>query len=289
MPRRHPDWLKTPIPGGPTYQTITTLLKSANLHTICHEAKCPNLAECYAAGTAVFLILGDTCTRHCRYCHVHHGTPTPLDPTEPTNVATAVKTLSLTHAVITSVTRDNLPDGGAQHFATTITAIRERNPLTTIEALIPDLQGNITHLTTILDANPDILNHNIETVQPLFPTIRPQGNYTTSLTLLKTTKTIAPTITTKSGLMIGLGETTAQIHHTLHDLNTANIDILTIGQYLQPTTHHEPIHHYYTPTEFHALKTYAHTLGIHTIEAGPLVRSSYHAHQTYTHARKATP
>ena len=289
MTRRHPDWLKVPIPGGDSYASIKTMLRQAKLHTICEEAKCPNIAECFGAGTAVFLILGDTCTRDCRYCNVHHGTPQPPNPREPHDVAASIHTLHLTYAVITSVTRDDLPDGGARHFHDTIHAIHTQNPTCTIEALIPDFQGDHHALHTVLTAHPHVLNHNIEVVKDLFPHIRPHGDYTTSLHLLTHAKTIDPTITTKSGLMIGLGETTDQIHQTLHDLRAANVDILTIGQYLQPTHNHEPIHRYYTPQEFQELKTHALTLGFHDVEAGPLVRSSYHAHQAYHNAHKETP
>jgi lipoic acid synthetase len=288
MPRRHPDWLKVHHGTGPTYTHHKTLQRTSHLHTICEEAKCPNITECFETGTAVFLILGDTCTRGCRYCHVTQAPPHPPDPTEPQHVADSIKTLNLTHAVITSVTRDDLPDGGATHIAHTITAIRNTTPDCTIEALIPDLQGNTTALHTILQAQPDILNHNIEVVKPLFPTIRPHGNYTTSLTLLTTAKTLDPTLTTKSGIMVGLGETNDQLHQAFHDLNTANVDILTIGQYLQPTTHHEPVHRYYTPQEFQDLRTYALTLGFKAVEAGPLVRSSYHAQTAYHHSQQQT-
>jgi len=283
MPRRHPDWLKVHHGTGPTYTHLKTLLRTSHLHTICEEAKCPNIAECFETGTAVFLILGDTCTRHCHYCHVKTGTPQPPDPDEPTKVASSIHVLQLTYAVITSVTRDDLPDGGAHHFADTITTIRHHNPDCAIEVLIPDFHGDTTALTTVVNAHPDVINHNIEVVQPLFPAIRPQGDYTRSLTLLRTIKTLDPHLLTKSGLMVGLGETEPQIHQTLHDLRTAQVDFLTIGQYLQPTKHHEPIHRYYTPEEFNTLRAWALAQGFTHVESGPLVRSSYHAH-TALHA-----
>ncbi len=285
MARRHPDWLKVHIGTGDSYIRLKTQLRDANLHTICEEAKCPNIAECFNAGTAVFLILGDVCTRHCAYCHVRHGTPQPLNPHEPDEIAASVQKLRLTYVVITSVTRDDLPNGGAQAFADTIHAIRRINPGCAIEVLIPDFHGNTTALATVVDTKPEVVNHNIEVVAALFPRIRPGGDYTRSLTLLKTVKTLNPQLTTKSGLMVGLGETEAQIQQTFRDLRGAQVDFLTIGQYLQPTAQHEPIHRYYTPAEFDSLRTQALAEGFLHVESGPLVRSSYHASTAFTATR----
>jgi len=277
MARRHPDWLKVRIGTGDTYAHIKTMLRDANLHTICEEAKCPNIAECFGSGTAVFLILGDVCTRHCAYCSVRHGTPRPLAPRESEEVAASVQKLGLSYVVITSVTRDDLPDGGATVFADTIHAIRRINPNCAIEVLIPDFHGNASSVATVVNAKPEVVNHNIEVVQALFPSIRPGGDYTRSLTLLKLVKTYNPRLTTKSGLMVGLGETEDQIQQTFRDLRAAHVDFLTIGQYLQPTKQHEPIHRYYTPAEFDNLRAQALAEGFRHVESGPLVRSSYHA------------
>jgi lipoic acid synthetase len=275
--RRHPDWLKVRIGGGDNYSKVKTLLRSTKLHTICEEAKCPNIAECFGSGTAVFLLLGTICTRNCRYCNVTHGMPKPLQSTEPKDVAGSVKTLGLKYVVLTSVTRDDLPDGGAHVFQETIEEIRQINPDCHIEVLIPDFQGDTTALQTIINAAPDVINHNIEVVKHLFPLLRPQGDYQRSLQVLKTVKTQAQDIPSKSGLMIGLGESTSEIHTTLHDLRNAQVDFVTIGQYLQPTIHHAMIKKYYTPHEFAELKTFAEELGFTHVESGPLVRSSYHA------------
>ena len=279
--RRHPDWLKVRIGGGENYSKIKTLLRTAKLHTICEEAKCPNIAECFGNGTAVFLILGNICTRNCRYCHVPHGTAGPLNPDEPRDIAESVSTLGLKYVVVTSVTRDDLPDGGASVFHKTIQAIRQGNPGCRIEVLIPDFQGNVTALQQVIDAAPDVINHNIEVVEELFPFIRPQGSYQRSLQVLKIIKTNAGDIPTKSGFMVGLGEETEQIHATLHDLRTAGVDFLTMGQYLQPTRNHAMVHKYYTPDEFSELKTTALQMGFSHVESGPLVRSSYHAQNAF--------
>jgi lipoyl synthase len=279
--RRHPDWLKVNIGGGETYQQVKTLLRSSKLHTICEEAKCPNIAECFGSGTAVFLILGNTCTRSCRYCAVNHGTPSPVNQDEPKDIAESVKTLGLKYVVITSVTRDDLPDGGAQMFSETIKEIRQMNPSVYIEVLIPDFQGKTTALQQVIDAAPDVLNHNIEVVEELFPKIRPQGNYTRSLSILKTIKNLNKNMKTKSGFMIGLGETREQIITTLKDLRNVDVDFLTIGQYLQPTKKHFDIEKYYTPDEFSEFRDTALGLGFTHVESGPLVRSSYHAEKAF--------
>jgi lipoic acid synthetase len=275
--RRHPDWLKVRIGGGENYSKVKTLLRSAKLHTICEEAKCPNITECFGSGTAVFLILGNICTRNCRYCNVTHGTPGPLNDDEPSDIAESVKTLGLKYVVVTSVTRDDLIDGGASVFYKTVRAIRRVNPECHIEVLIPDFKGYEAAIQKVIDAKPDVINHNIEVVEDLFPLIRPQGNYLRSIELLKTLKMNEKDIRVKSGLMVGLGESTEQILATLHDLRTAGVDFLTLGQYLQPTRNHAVVKKYYPPEEFLQLRTTALQLGFAHVESGPLVRSSYHA------------
>ena len=277
MMRRHPDWLKVRIGEGENYSKVKTLLRSAKLHTICEEAKCPNIAECFGNGTAVFLILGNVCTRDCRYCNVTHGTPSPVNRNEPRDIAESVKTLGLRYVVITSVTRDDLKDGGASVFYETVQEIRRVNDTCKIEVLIPDFRGDQIAIQKVVDAAPNVINHNIEVVEDLFPQIRPKGNYRQSLEVLKKIKTKEKTIPTKSGLMVGLGETTEQILTTLHDLRDVDVDFLTIGQYLQPTRNHAEVKKYYLPEEFVELKTAALRLGFLHVEAGPLVRSSYHA------------
>jgi lipoic acid synthetase len=275
--RRHPDWLKVRIGGGENYSKVKTLLRSAKLHTICEEARCPNIAECFGSGTAVFLILGNVCTRDCRYCNVTHGTPGPLNRNEPRDIAESVKTLGLKYIVITSVTRDDLKDGGANVFFETVQEIRRMNDACKIEVLIPDFRGDEAAIQKIVDVAPDVMNHNIEVVEGLFPDIRPQGNYQRSLKVLKTIKTKNRKIPTKSGFMVGLGENTEQILATMHHLKDADVDFLTIGQYLQPTRNHAEVKKYYPPQEFVELKSTALQLGFLHVEAGPLVRSSYHA------------
>ncbi len=275
--RRHPDWLKVKIGGGENFAKIKSMLRSAKLHTICEEAKCPNIAECFGCGTAVFLVLGDTCTRNCRYCNVKHGTPLPLNPNEPKDVADSVKKLDLKYAVITSVTRDDLKDGGASVFYEVVKEIKKLNSSCRVEVLIPDFKGDEKALQTVIDAKPDVINHNIEVVEKLFPEIRPQGNYKTSLELLKNIKKINKNMTTKSGFMLGLGESKEQIIKTMQDLRKASVDFLTIGQYLQPTREHFDIKKYYTPEEFNEFEKIAMDLGFAHVESGPLVRSSYHA------------
>jgi lipoic acid synthetase len=275
--RRHPDWLKVKIGGGENFAKIKFMLRSAKLHTICEEAKCPNIAECFGCGTAVFLILGDTCTRNCRYCNVRHGTPLPLNSNEPKDVAESVKKLGLKYAVITSVTRDDLKDGGASFFYEAVKEIKKLSNNCRVEVLIPDFKGNKEALQTVIDAKPDVINHNIEVVEKLFPEIRPQGNYKMSLELLKNIKKINKNMTTKSGFMLGLGESKEQIINTMQDLRKVSVDFLTIGQYLQPTREHFDIKKYYTPEEFNKFKKIAMDLGFAHVESGPLVRSSYHA------------
>jgi lipoic acid synthetase len=279
--RRHPDWLKVRIGSGENYSKVKNLLRSAKLHTICEEAKCPNIAECFGGGTAVFLILGNICTRNCRYCNVTHGQPNTLNVQEPHNIAESVQALNLKYVVITSVTRDDLPDGGAGVFYDTVQEIRRLNKGCKIEVLIPDFQADEEAIQKIVDAVPNVINHNIEVVEELFPLIRPQGDYQRSLDVLKKIKIKTKRIPTKSGLMVGLGETTEQIHATLRDLKNADVDFLTIGQYLQPTRNHTEVKKYYTPEEFLQLKNAALNIGFAHVESGPLVRSSYHAQNVF--------
>jgi lipoic acid synthetase len=277
MMRRHPDWLKVRIGGGENFSKVKTILRSAKLHTICEEARCPNIAECFGCGTAVFLILGNVCTRNCQYCNVTHGEPGPLNKNEPQDIAESVKTLGLKYVVVTSVTRDDLKDGGANIFYKTVREISRLNDACKIEVLIPDFRGDAAAVQKVVDAAPDVINHNIEVVEKLFPLIRPQGDYRRSLGVLKTIKIMDRRIPTKSGFMVGLGETNEQILQTMRDLRTAEIDFLTIGQYLQPTRNHAQVKKYYTPEEFVELKKTALQLGFSHVESGPLVRSSYHA------------
>ena len=275
--RRHPDWLKVKISGGETYVKMKSLLRNTKLHTICEEAKCPNIAECFGCGTAVFLILGDICTRNCKYCNVKHGEPLTLDSNEPKDVAESVKELDLKYVVITSVTRDDLEDGGASVFYNTVNEVKTLNKNCKIEVLIPDFKGKIESLKKVIDSNPDVINHNIEVVQELFPKIRPEGNYEISLKLLRNIKSINKNLKTKSGFMIGIGENKDQILETMNDLRDVNVDFLTIGQYLQPTRSHAEIKKYYTPREFEKLQRIGLEIGFKHVESGPLVRSSYHA------------
>ena len=275
--RRHPDWLKVKIGGGETYVKMKSLLRNAKLHTICEEAKCPNIAECFGCGTAVFLILGDICTRNCKYCNVQHGEPVSLNSNEPKDVAESVKELDLKYVVITSVTRDDLEDGGASVFYNTVNEVKNLNKNCKIEVLIPDFKGKIESLKKVIDSNPDVINHNIEVVQELFPKIRPEGNYKISLKLLENIKRINKNVKTKSGFMVGIGENKDQILKTMNDLRDANVNFLTIGQYLQPTRSHAEIKKYYTPKEFEELQKIGLDMGFKHVESGPLVRSSYHA------------
>ena len=272
---RLPSWFKVKIRQGPDYKDIRSTMDRLGLHTICEEARCPNVWECWNARTATFLILGDICTRRCHYCAVTTGRPLALDREEPSRVAQAVQALGLRHAVITSVNRDELEDGGAEVFAETIRQIRHVLATCTIEVLVPDFEGNAEALEAVVKERPEILNHNIETVRRLFPSIRPQGKYDRSLELLDRAKHLGAR--TKSGLIVGMGETVEEVREVMHDLRAADCDIMTIGQYLQPTTHHLPVDRFYHPDEFAALKEEGMTLGFSHVESGPLVRSSYHA------------
>lgn len=273
--RRLPSWFKVEAKTGPDYFDIRRTIERLKLHTICEEARCPNRWECWNARTATFLILGDICTRRCHYCSVETGRPLSVDHEEPQRVAEAVCALSLRHAVITSVNRDELPDGGAAIFAETIRAIRRLNPACTIEVLIPDFEGNEQALSAICSENPEIVNHNIETVPRLFPALRPQGKYQRSVSLLRQAKEQG--MTTKSGLILGMGETSDEARAVMRDLRKVNCDIVTIGQYLQPTRNHLPVARYYDPSEFQKLKEEGMAMGFTRVESGPLVRSSYRA------------
>ena len=275
--RRLPSWFKIEAKTNPDYLSIKQTVDRLNLHTICEEARCPNRWECWNARTATFLILGDICTRRCHYCSVETGRPHAVDYDEPQRVAEAVRALGLRHAVITSVNRDELAEGGATIFAETIRLTRRVKPDCTIEVLIPDFEGNEVALAIVCNEKPEILNHNIETVPRLFPSLRPQGKYLRSLELLDRAKQRG--MKTKSGLIVGMSETLDEVRAVLHDLRTVNCDIVTIGQYLQPTRQHVPVAHFYEPAEFARLKTEGLAMGFTHVESGPLVRSSYHAEQ----------
>ena len=277
MPRRHPDWIKVKAPGNPNYLRLKRILREKNLHTVCEEARCPNIGECWGNKTATFLILGDTCTRGCRFCAIEKGKPVALDPEEPRNVALVVKDLGLDHIVVTSVNRDDLPDGGAAHFAKTVFWIKTLNPQIRVELLIPDFEGNLQALKTVVESGIEILNHNIETVPRLYGKVRPGHTYECSVNILKTAKTMRPEVLTKTGMMLGVGETRDEVMATLHDLRENDVDIVTLGQYLQPSPKLLKVERYLHPEEFKEFKTAADKLGFRHVESGPLVRSSYHA------------
>ena len=276
MRERLPEYLKRPIIDTDKTRTVRKILKANCLNTVCENARCPNKNECYTKHTATFLIMGGVCTRNCKYCNISCQKPEPLDVDEPKHIAKAVKDLGLKYAVITSVTRDDLPDGGAEHFAKCIEEIRKISPDTKIEILTPDFKGNIESLNTIIKAHPDVFNHNIEAVRGIFNTVRPQGNYDVSLSVLKYIKENSD-IKTKSGLIIGLGENFEQIKETFEDLYNVGCDILTVGQYIQPSKEHYPVGKYYKPEEYEELKKLATSVGIKHSQIGPLVRSSYNA------------
>ena len=275
---RKPDWLKIKLTTGEHYKELKSMMRGKTLHTVCEEAKCPNIHECWANRTATFMILGDICTRACRFCAVKTGLPTELDLQEPERVAEAAEQMGLRHVVVTSVARDDLKDGGASIFAETIRAIRRRLPLAGIEVLIPDFQGDEAALRTVLEAEPNILNHNVETVERMSDRVRSKAKYGRSLELLQRSKKIRPSIPTKSSIMIGVGETWDEIVQTMDDLRAVDCDILTIGQYLQPSPSHLAVKQYYTPEQFAELKRDGMKRGFRHVESGPLVRSSYHAH-----------
>jgi lipoic acid synthetase len=272
-----PAWLRRRLPSGPDYESVRTLLKENHLHTVCQEARCPNQWECFSARTATFLIMGPSCTRNCRFCAVYHGPVHPLDSNEPLRVAETALQLGLTYVVITSVTRDDLSDGGARHFAEVIRAVRKRMPEAGIEVLIPDFQGNPEALKIVLDANPDVLNHNMETIPRLYPLVRPEAVYERSLSLIRQAGRAGPRIRIKSGLMLGMGETPDEVRRTLKDLRQADCRILTLGQYLQPSSDHLPVERFIPPDEFDAWKLEALAMGFSQAASGPFVRSSYHA------------
>ena len=274
---RRPEWLKVRLPSGPNFRDLVGIMRTQALHTVCEEARCPNIGDCWERRTATFLILGNVCTRHCAYCAIAHGLPTELDLEEPERIAAAVAAMGLRHAVITSVDRDDLKDGGAAMFARTIRLIRERLARCTVEVLIPDFKGDPEALRAVLAAQPDILNHNIETVVRLHRAVRSGGNYRRSLELLERAKAGGTRWLTKSGMMVGLGETGDEVRETMRDLRAVGCDILTIGQYLSPGKDYVPIARYYHPEEFAALKAEGLAMGFRHVESGPLVRSSYHA------------
>ena len=274
-----PEWLKVRAPGSENYLRLRGIMRGLKLNTVCEDAHCPNIGECWHHGTATFMILGDVCTRACSYCAVAHGKPTTLDIDEPRRVAEAVKAMALKYAVVTSVDRDDLPDGGARIFADTIREIRAMTPDTRVEVLIPDFKGEAAPLHAVLDARPDVLNHNTETVPRLYRMARSGGKYSRTLELLDRARQYAPDIPTKTGLMVGLGEEHDELVQVFRDLREAGVSILTIGQYLRPSPGHAVMTRYYHPDEFAALKRIALGLGFVHVEAGPLVRSSYHAHE----------
>jgi len=279
--KRKPPWLRKSLPKGAEHQTVRKLLRENRLHTVCEEALCPNIWECFSRGTATFLIMGSLCTRGCRFCAMSRGKPAPLDSEEPSRVAGAARQLDLTYVVVTSVTRDDLPDGGASFFADTITKIREDVPGARVEVLIPDFQGDAQALASVIRAHPDVLNHNVETVPRLYPVARPDSSYRRSLALLERVKKDVPEIPVKSGIMLGLGETAKEIRQTLRDLADAGCDILTMGQYLQPSKKNLAVERFVHPDEFDDWRVTALEMGFSGVVSGPLVRSSYRAGELY--------
>ena len=282
-----PHWLKRKLPSGPQYERIRHLIKEQCLSTVCQEAMCPNQFECFGKGAATFMILGDHCSRNCRFCAVAHGPQGMPDPDEPRRVAEAVRTMGLSYCVITSVTRDDLADGGAAHFRETICSIGEVNPTPLIEVLIPDFQGNAKSLDTVLQARPDVLNHNLETVASLYATVRPQADYGQSLELLRQSKRIAPDIVTKCGIMVGLGESRGELLQLMRDLRAVGCDILTIGQYLQPSKQHLPVVRYVPPEEFVQLEQEALAMRFGAVASAPFVRSSYQAESLFRRVKES--
>ncbi len=274
-PQKRPQWLKVRAPGGENYTRIKGMMRSKSLHTVCEEAHCPNIGECWRHGTATFMILGDTCTRSCGFCAVKTGKPYFKNPNELMEVADSVKQMGVNHAVVTSVNRDELADGGAAHWAETIRKIREVNPGTTVEVLIPDFKGDLDALQLVIDAAPDILNHNVETIPRLYKTVRPQAKYERSLLVLEESKKRG--MRTKSGIMVGIGEKKEEVLEVMKDLVKIKVDILTIGQYLQPSQDHLPVDRFVHPDEFAEYKKLGLEMGFDYVESGPLVRSSYHA------------
>ncbi len=287
IPERKPGWLKVRAPGGPNYIRLKQMMRDMNLHTVCEEAHCPNVGECWEHGTATFMILGDVCTRNCAYCAVSHGRPPAYDIAEPSRVGDAVAELNLRHAVITSVDRDDLPDFGAYIFAETIRQIKQRLPDCSVEVLVPDFQGSRDSIATVLEAQPDIYNHNTETVPRLYKKCRPGGRYARVMQIFKTAKEIAPNIPTKTGIILGMGETIEEVEVVMRDLRDCEVDILTLGQYLRPSESHIPLDRYVTPAEFAHLRDVGMEMGFRHVESGPLVRSSYHAWEQVQAARSS--
>jgi len=282
---RRPSWLKVDASWGPNYRRVKSLLSRLDLHTVCQEANCPNVSHCFEQGTATFLILGDTCTRGCEFCDVKRGVPSPVDEAEPLRVARAIKDLGLSYAVITSVTRDDLPDGGAGIFAETVREIKGLVPDCRVEVLVPDFGGSVESLTMVLDAKPDVLNHNLETVRSLYPKVRKGADYDRSLEIFANAKRIDANVLRKSGIMVGLGESWEETLDLLRDLRQVDCQLLTIGQYLSPSSEHLAIEKFYHPDEFAQLKKLGEAMGFAHVESGPLVRSSYHAKEQVEHIR----
>ena len=276
-----PRWLRKSLPRGAEFRALRKLIKKSRLHTVCEEALCPNIGECFSRGTATFLIMGSVCTRGCRFCAISHGRPDPPDPEEPSRIADAARDMGLDYLVVTSVTRDDLPDGGASFFAETITRIHEEIPKVRVEALIPDFQGDRQALASVIRVRPDVLNHNIETVPRLYPVARPDASYPRSLALLEGVKKEAPGMPVKSGIMLGLGETSKEVTQTLRDLVSVGCDILTLGQYLQPSERNLPVERFVHPDEFDEWRVEALDMGFSGVVSGPLVRSSYRAGELY--------
>ncbi len=281
---RLPDWLKVKAPGSPRYIELKQVMRSQSLHTVCEEAHCPNIGECWGRGTATFMILGDICTRSCRYCAVTSGRPAGLDLQEPARLAQTVSEMGLDYCVITSVNRDDLPDGGSFIFASCIRNIREQAPNCRVEVLIPDFAGSWEALQKVLEAGPDVLNHNIESTRRVFPVVRPKGDYRLSLDLLAKSKQLAPGIATKSGIIVGMGESSEEVLQTMADLREVDCDLLTVGQYLRPSRKHLPIDRFYTPSEFEQFREQGESMGFKHVASGPLVRSSYHADEQHAAA-----
>ena len=277
LPDRKPSWLKVKAPGGQNYLRLKNLMRDLDLHTVCEEAHCPNVGECWEHGTATFMILGDVCTRNCAYCAVAHGRPPTFDPAEPSRVAQAAAEMNLQHVVLTSVDRDDLPDFGAWAFAETVREIKAAVPGCSVEVLVPDFQGHESSIATVLEASPDIYNHNTETVPRLYKKCRPGGRYDRVMEIFRTSKRLAPNIPTKTGMILGMGETIEEVKVVMHDLRDVDVDILTLGQYLRPSADHLPIDRYVTPAEFAHLRHVGMEMGFRHVESGPLVRSSYHA------------
>jgi len=277
LPERKPSWLKVKAPGGPNYLRLKQMMRELDLHSVCEEAHCPNVGECWEHGTATFMILGDVCTRNCAYCAVAHGKPPKYDISEPDRVAEAIAQMNLQHAVITSVDRDDLPDFGAYIFAETIRQIHMRVPGCSVEVLVPDFQGNVDSIRTVLEAQPEIYNHNTETVPRLYKKARPGGRYARVMEIFRTAKRIAPDIPTKTGIILGMGETIEEVKVVMRDLRDVDVDILTLGQYLRPSDNHIALDRYVTPAEFRELYEAGMEMGFRHVESGPLVRSSYHA------------